>query len=408
MKEVKEKKDLPSVDIVIAARNEERHLRACLNALQAQDYPQDLLKIYVVDDGSTDRTAEIARDCGVLLLQQPQRGAAAARNFGIGSGNGELIGLLDAHCYTKENWVRVMAEQFVDPQLGGCQASINNKSDDKRVQKYLESSGALSNELILSDTVKGVRNLYPWILSGNSMYRRSALEEAGCFNESLVACEDVDLAWRVILLGYHLRYVPQVEATHYDHNSWRGFIQKGFRYGAGAAQLAQIYKLHGTTERNSFSDVSRTSLERFLSGSFYWAGFKSKILKMKWGLDNRPSPQQFKAPLARFRSAQEWDEQRGLQLSPETIYWFNDTDISMIVNQKTRVRIVLRTTGNFIWRRIIAGVGRDELIQELGDYYNVSSVTAGSDVDDFVEELIDAGIINEIPGRSNSALAGVA
>src|SRR3954466_1044844 len=111
---------LPSGDIVIAAHNEERHVRGCLNALREQDYPEDRLKIYVVDDGSDDDTAKIAAECSVNLLRQSKRGAAAARNVGINAGTGLLIGLLDAHCYTEKTWVRLLAEQFDDPQVGGC------------------------------------------------------------------------------------------------------------------------------------------------------------------------------------------------------------------------------------------------------------------------------------------------
>ena len=400
---------LPSVDIVIAAHNEERHLRQCLNSLREQEYPDDRFEIYVVDDGSDDQTAKIATECGVNLLRQQKRGAAAARNAGIRAGTGQLIGLLDAHCYIQNNWVRVMAEQFADPQVGGCQARINNQSDDKRVQKYLDSTRTLSNDQILTDTVKGDRNLYPWILSGNSMYRRSAVEEAGFFNEILVACEDVDLAWRVVLLGYHLRYASQAEATHYDHNSWLGFIRKGFRYGAGAAQLSQIYKAHGAKARNNFSGVLTLNLEQSLSAIFYSAGFNLKILRMGCGLDNPHSTQPLSTPLERFRPVQRWDDERCLQVSSAAVYWFNEPDRSVIVNVTSKQRIVLQSTGNFIWRRIVGRLDRSELIEQLSEHYNVSTLTAGSDLDEFVEELIDAGVIaTSAVGHADSLVAGVA
>src|SRR5678815_1878162 len=88
----------PRVDIIIAARNEERYLGFCLDALREQDYPTELLKIYLVDNGSTDRTVRIAQEFGINVLIEPKRGAAAARNAGLAQSNAELVGFVDAHC----------------------------------------------------------------------------------------------------------------------------------------------------------------------------------------------------------------------------------------------------------------------------------------------------------------------
>ena len=71
-------------------------------------------------------------------------------------------------------------------------------------------------------------------------YRRAALEDAGGFNESLLACEDVELSWRVIARGYRLGYVSDASATHYEGRSWLRFATKGFRYGRGAAQVESL------------------------------------------------------------------------------------------------------------------------------------------------------------------------
>ena len=121
---------------------------------------------------------------------------------------------------------------------------------------------------MIIDTISGKRNLYPWILGGNSMYRREAVIEAGVFTESLRACEDVDLAWRVVLLGYQLNYVPSAKLVHYDCSSWHAFLKKGFHYGRGAGLLASIYAPHGGLNKFAPGRIWSTKRERLLSGLY--------------------------------------------------------------------------------------------------------------------------------------------
>ncbi len=385
---------LPLVDIIIAAKNEERYLNACLSALKAQDYPAERLQIYVVDNNSSDDTVRIARAQGVHVLSEPKCGAAAARNLGIEQSCGELIGFLDAHCIPEKNWIRVMAEQFKAPELGGCQGEIENRSINKRVQKYLDDSGALSNERVLVDTISGKRNIYPWILSGDCMYRREALNEAGFFNEKLEACEDVDLAWRVLLLGYQLAYVPQAKLIHYNCDSWHGFLKKGVDYGRGAAVLAAIYKPHGAQEKFLPRQIWSAKPERFLSGIYYWAGYRQMEWRLRLKLLKTPATQPQRPVLQKFRTRFKWIPSVSLRISDDTIFWFRDDEkTSVIVQVSAKLRVVLDGVGDFIWRRIAKGINREDLVQQLTDYYGVAYITAAADLDELIEEMIDAGML---------------
>ncbi len=86
----------PTVSLVIPAYNAEAYLREALDSAFAQTRPPD--EVIVVDDGSGDRTPEIAASYGdrVRLLRQPNRGEAAARNTGVRVARGDLIAFLDA------------------------------------------------------------------------------------------------------------------------------------------------------------------------------------------------------------------------------------------------------------------------------------------------------------------------
>lgn len=388
------KRQLPSVDILIAAKNEERYIGSCLEALQVQEYPKDRLKIIVIDNGSLDNTARIVEQRGVHVLSEPKRGAAAARNLGLKRSCGELVGFLDAHCIAENGWVRLMAEQFKASELGGCQGSIENRSVNQRVQKYLDDSAALSNERVLEDTISGKRNIYPWILSGNCMYRREALTDAGFFDENLEACEDVDLAWRVVLLGYQLCYVPQAKVIHYDCNTWRGFLKKGLSYGRGGAVLASIYKPHGAREKFLPGQIWSVKPERLLSRLYYWAGYRQKEWRLRLKLDTTQTTQPQLTVLRKFRPAFQWASNVSLCISDDTIFWFrNDEQTSVIVHLPTKLRVVLDAVGDFIWRRLVKGSTREDVVDEMTSYYGVARITAAADLNDLIEELIEAGIL---------------
>ena len=388
------------VDIIIAARNEERYLAHCLEAIRAQDYPEEQLQIYLVDNGSTDRTVTIAEEHGINVLIEPKPGAAAARNAAIARSSSELIGFLDAHCIPDRNWVRLMSEQFKTSELGGCQGSIDNRSVNPRIQQYLDSSGVLSNERILEDTVNGKRNIYPWILSGNCMYRREAITDAGLFNENLLACEDVDLAWRVVLLGYQLSYVPQVQLTHYNCDSWLGFFSKGMTKGRGAAMLSAAYREHGGREKFLPSQIWSTKPEKLLAGLYYWAGYREQEWRLRLNLDAQPEVQPRAQVLKKFRPSFLWTSRLTLRISDDAIFWFRNEKhpSSVIVHIPTKQRVVLDRVGDFIWRRIVRKTNRDALVQELVSYYGVATVTAAADLDDLIEELIEAEILLKVSG----------
>jgi len=88
----------PQVSIVVPAYMRPHTLQLCLDALAKQDFPPSAYEIIVVDDGSADGTAELARSASVHVISQPNTGAAAARNAGARAARGEFLLFTDADC----------------------------------------------------------------------------------------------------------------------------------------------------------------------------------------------------------------------------------------------------------------------------------------------------------------------
>lgn len=113
----------PSVTLIIAAYNEERVIAGKLANSLALDYPEELLEIIVVSDGSTDRTHEIVGGFagqGVIALHDPPRsGKSAALNRAVAAAAGDIILFSDANNDFNSAAVRIMIRHFVDERVGG-------------------------------------------------------------------------------------------------------------------------------------------------------------------------------------------------------------------------------------------------------------------------------------------------
>lgn len=109
----------PFISVVVPIYNEERHLRACAEALLQQDYPRDRHEILMVDNNSVDCSAEIVASLpGIVLLSEPVQGDFAARNRGIAHARGEILAFTDADTAPAPDWLRQIARAFEDPGVG--------------------------------------------------------------------------------------------------------------------------------------------------------------------------------------------------------------------------------------------------------------------------------------------------
>lgn len=106
-----------SYSVVVPAFNEEQFLGECLDSLQHQDFRGEL-EIIVVDNNSTDRTAEIARTHGVQVLFEPEPGVCGARQLGTTAASGEVILSVDADTVYPPTWLSTIDKHFdSDPRV---------------------------------------------------------------------------------------------------------------------------------------------------------------------------------------------------------------------------------------------------------------------------------------------------
>ncbi len=180
----------PLVSVIIPCYNGEEFLREAIESALEQTYRR--VEVVVVDDGSVDGSAEIARAFPVRYLYQSNRGLSAARNAGLGESHGSYLVFLDADDRLKpdaiEIGVRVLTARpecamAVGDHLFVCQDRLHFAASRKECLPAFHYEALLRSNFI--EMVSSV------------IFRRSVLEKVGGFNTQLPAAEDYDLYLRI-------------------------------------------------------------------------------------------------------------------------------------------------------------------------------------------------------------------
>ncbi|HWH43780.1 MAG TPA: glycosyltransferase [Thermoleophilaceae bacterium] len=192
------------VSVVVPALDAEATLERCLAALSRQDV-EGGFEVVVADDGSSDRTVEIARAAGPLVrvVEGPPGGPAAARNRGVDAARAPLVAFTDADCFPAPGWLAagVAALDSADLVQGAVRA--DPEAERGPFDRTIE--------------VGAERGLYE---TANLFVRREAFERAGGFEDWLPAVrgkplgEDVWLGWRVRRAGGRIAFSPEALVHH--------------------------------------------------------------------------------------------------------------------------------------------------------------------------------------------------
>jgi glycosyltransferase involved in cell wall biosynthesis len=226
--------DVPTLSVVVPTYNRRAGIVRLLRALGEQTYPADQFEVVVVNDGSTDDTAEALADLELpyrlRVLEQANAGPAAARNAGIDHAEGRLIVFLDD-------------DVVPNPELLAAHAAAQGDADDLVVvgpmsppndwprpvwvrweeRQLLKQYAAMEHGLFTCTP----RQFY----TGNASVPRALLLQAGGFDPSFKRAEDVELAFRMAALGARFEYTPTADVLHYASRSFASWLRTPYQYG---------------------------------------------------------------------------------------------------------------------------------------------------------------------------------
>ncbi len=225
--------DLPGVSLVIISHNEERNIGDCLSAVSWLEYPRDKLEVIVVDS-SSDRTCEIVRaHRNVTLIASASSGFSAKRNEGWRAASHELIAFLDADCMAPPDYLYRMVPGIAQPDVAGVGANAYPPPDATFFGLCVACLGKPAGGAIGFDCeARFLERGVTYIGSGCSIFRRSALDAVGGFDEDLRhGHEDVNVCERLRKSGYALVYQPDAFIYHKTRDSVPHFCRWAFRRG---------------------------------------------------------------------------------------------------------------------------------------------------------------------------------
>lgn len=217
-----------SVSVIIPAYESENYIAQAVDSVVRQKWAGEM-EIIVIDDGSSDRTAQAARRPGVQVLRKARGGASSARNAGLKAAKGELILLLDADdvltegalnamyqalCESGAGVVFAMAEDFISPELSDSQKAA----------------------------LRPRPNAYGGVLPGCSLIRREVFETVGMFDDTMKSGETV--AWQMKLrdAGIRTAKIPTVTLKRRLHLTNTGRLRQKQEMADYAALLRKRMK----------------------------------------------------------------------------------------------------------------------------------------------------------------------
>jgi GT2 family glycosyltransferase len=221
----------PRISVVVCSYNGSYTIRNCFEGLLKLDYPN--FEVIVVNDGSTDETATIAREYdGFRLINTENRGLSNARNIGLEAATGEIVAYIDDDAFPDQDWLKYLAATFLTTDHAGIGGPNIAPPGDGPIADCVANAPGGPVHVLLSDQEA------EHIPGCNMAFRETALQAIGGFDVQFrTAGDDVDICWRLRQRGWTLGFSPAAMVFHHCRNSLRTYLKQQLGYGKAEALL---------------------------------------------------------------------------------------------------------------------------------------------------------------------------
>lgn len=255
--------EFPKVTLLIPAHNEEKVISYTIEAMQRLDYPADRLDILIINDGSSDATADIvgrysAGDSRVRLFNVPRgeggKGKSRALNLGLRETDADFIAVYDADNTPDPSALKyLMAQLLIDPSLGAVLGKFRTVNKSRNLLTRFINIETLSFQSMLQ---AGRWKLFKvaTLPGTNFVIRRELLDKLRGWDEEAIT-EDSELSIRVYKEGFRIKYVPYSMTYEQEPEAWSTWIKQRTRWVRGNNYVGKKFLKEIPAFKNKFLAV---------------------------------------------------------------------------------------------------------------------------------------------------------
>ncbi|SMD15692.1 glycosyltransferase [Lentzea albidocapillata] len=237
----------PPVSVVVPAYNEALNIAATVRSIAGNNHVADV-EVIVVDDGSTDGTADVAKELdlpGVTVIRQTNQGKPAALNAGVREAAHDVLVLVDGDTIFEPDTIGQLVQPFADNGVGAVSgnAKVGNRQGLLGRWQHLEYCAGSNLDRQILHALRCI----PTVPGAVGAFRRAALTDVGGVSDDTLA-EDTDLTMAVTRAGWRVAYRPEARAWTEAPASLHGLFRQRYRWSYGTFQA--MWKHRGALVEN--------------------------------------------------------------------------------------------------------------------------------------------------------------
>lgn len=218
---------VPDLSVIVPARNAAGSLPPLLRSLDAQTLARDRFEVIVVDNDSSDGTAEVAERHGAKVVREPIANRSRARNRGARAAATDLYAFTDADCAARPEWLEALLGCAAAAPLVAGEVNLRVSGTPNAIERF-ETLWRFGQAAWVEQG---------WAATANLLVHAEAFEAIGGFDETWRHIgEDVDFCFRARDAGYALGYCPGALVDHDGESELRPFLRRFFLHGYSANQ----------------------------------------------------------------------------------------------------------------------------------------------------------------------------
>jgi glycosyltransferase AglI len=230
------------ISVIIPVYNDPNGIEVTVKSLIRQTMPKDAYEIIVVDNNSSDLTGAVARELltdvpnGNVINEREIQSSYAARNTGIEFSSGEILAFIDSDMSAPKEWLTELLNEFeqTNAQYIGCSVCLYHQLKNPTLISKYDIAFGFPVEFYIEN-----QNFSPTCCLA---IKRVVVEDVGPFDAQLTSSGDWEFGQRVARAGYDQHAASDVLLYHPTRTTFRDYIKKRLRVGAGQEQL---YRRHG-------------------------------------------------------------------------------------------------------------------------------------------------------------------